>query len=433
MTSAYASRILIITGIFPPDIGGPATYVPQMATALAERGHSITVMTLSDEKARVSLPKAFWSRKFDITEEGRPSRSPPPPLGERDGVRGDYPFEVVRLPRQAFKPWRWLLTMLTIVRLGRRADVLFVNGLALEAVLANVVLRKPLVQKVVGDVVWERATNWGWVHDSFEEFQKRSYGLKIQALKAIRAWCSRQVDRVIVPSHYLAGWVHAWGVRREKITVIYNAIALPSPLTREGQGGGERQAPTTVSLPLSTPINVVTVGRLVPWKQVDGIIQAIAHLDGVGLVIIGDGSERGALENLARSMGLTDRVHFAGQRGHAETLALMAACDLFVLNSTYEGFPHVVLEAMSLGLPVVATAVGGTPELVQDGVNGRLIPPDAPPVLAEVIMKLSISSQERQQLAAGARCTASCFTLPALVSQTEALLQSTAQAGRNGV
>jgi glycosyltransferase involved in cell wall biosynthesis len=455
MTSVSARRILIITGIFPPDIGGPATYVPQMATALAERGHSITVLTLSDEKIPLSSSRAFWSRKFGITEEGRssgspsprearavtpapaaqehPSRSPSPPLGERDGVRGDYPFAVVRLPRQAFKPWRWLLTMLTILHLGRRADVLFVNGLALEAMLANVVLRKPLVQKIVGDVAWERATNWGWVHDSFEEFQKQSYGLQLQALKAIRAWCSRQADRVIVPSHYLAGWVQAWGVRSDKIAVIYNAIALPSPSTGEGQGGGERQAPTTVSLPISTPVNVVTVGRLVPLKQVDKIIQAIAHLDGVGLVIIGDGAERGALENLARSLGLTERVHFAGQRGHAETLALMAACDLFVLNSTHEGFPHVVLEAMSVGLPVVATAVGGTPELVQDGVNGRLISPDARAMLAEMLLKLTASPQERQQWAAGARCTASCFTLPALVSQTEALLQSTAQAGRNGV
>ena len=70
---------------------------------------------------------------------------------------------------------------------------------------------------------------------------------------------------------------------------------------------------------------------------------------------------------------LSDRVYFAGQRNKEETFALMAACDLFVLNSSYEGFPHVVLEAMCAGLPVVATEVGGTPELVRDGENGLLI------------------------------------------------------------
>src|SRR5688572_8809030 len=131
-------RILIATGIFPPDIGGPATYVPQIAAAFAERGHQITVLTLSDHL---------------------------------DGHDDTYPFRVVRLPRRIFKPWRRLHTVVRLVRLGRNADVLFVNGLAAEAVLANFLLRRPMVQKVVGDMAWERATNRGWVMDGFESFQ----------------------------------------------------------------------------------------------------------------------------------------------------------------------------------------------------------------------------------------------------------------------
>jgi glycosyltransferase involved in cell wall biosynthesis len=419
---------MIITGIFPPDIGGPATYVPQMATALAERGHAITVMTLSDGLPPFP-PRAFWARLFCLTGQGRPCWSPSPPLEERAGVRGDYPFELVRLPRQAFKPWRWLLTMLTIVRLGRRADVLFVNGLALEAVLANIVLRKPLVHKIVGDIAWERATNWGWIHDSFEEFQKQRYGLKIQALKAIRAWCSRQADRAIVPSHYLANWVAQWGIPEDNIHVIYNASALPSPSMEEGQGGGESQPPTSVFLPLSTPVNVVTVGRLVPWKQVDKVLKAIAHLDGVGVVVIGDGAERGALEYLARSLGLVERVYFAGARPKAETLGLMAACDLFVLNSTYEGFPHVVLEAMALGLPVVATAVGGTSELVENGRNGRLIPASDRDALQDALPTLTSCPPERQRLAAGARETVERFCHARMVEDTAVLLETTKRRG----
>jgi glycosyltransferase involved in cell wall biosynthesis len=383
-------HILIITGIFPPDIGGPSTYVPQMATALATRGHTVTVMTLSDDGSRCSSPS-----------------------GEGDGVREEYPFQVVRLSRQVFKPWRWLLAMLTIIQLGRRADVLFVNGLYLEAVLANFLLRKPLVQKVVGDLAWERAANWGWVKDHFEEFQKKRYHAKVEALKALKAWWHRQADKIIVPSNYLARWVAQWGVPEEKITVVYNAVG---PI-------GNIQ-PSHLPLATCLKLRVVTVGRLVPWKQVDQIIQAIAQCNGVGLVIVGDGPEQGRLEELVRIWDLADRVYFARRRGKAETLSLMAACDLFVLNSTYEGLPHVVLEAMALGLPVVATAVGGTPEVIQNGENGMLMTPTAPGALSNTLSRLVAFPLERQCLAKGARHTMERFCLAAEVEKTEDVLRN---------
>jgi glycosyltransferase involved in cell wall biosynthesis len=321
-------RILIVTGIFPPDIGGPATYVPQIAEGLAQRGHAVTVVTLSDR------------------------------LDHEDG---GYPFRVIRLPRRAFRPWRMGRTVLVLLRLGRRADVLFVNGLALESVLANFVLRKPLVMKVVGDLAWERATGRGWTADDFETFQRRRYGLRIELLKALRSWWTRRADRVIVPSRYLARGVAGWGVPAEKIVVIYNAV--------EPVDGVE-----PLPVLLRTPVKAVTVGRLVPWKQVNGLLEALTEVPELGLVVVGDGPERPRLERRARELGVSDRVYFAGQRSKKEALGLMAACDLFVLNSAYEGLPHVVLEAMALGLPVVATAAGGTPEVVRDGETGVLVP-----------------------------------------------------------
>jgi glycosyltransferase involved in cell wall biosynthesis len=128
------------------------------------------------------------------------------------------------------------------------------------------------------------------------------------------------------------------------------------------------------------------------------------------------------LERLTQVRGLTDRVYFAGRLRQVETLALMAACDLFVLNSTYEGLPHVVLEAMSLGLPVVATAVGGTPELVQDGKNGRLIAPQDDDALHVVLSELLSTPLERQQLAVGARQSLVLFSVDAMVEATAAVL-----------
>jgi len=372
-------NVLIVTGIFPPDIGGPASYVPTISSELVKRGHKIVVLTLSD--------------RIDHDD-------------------GSYPFQVHRIRRSLFKPVRVLLTIVRILREGRHAQLVYANGLYLEAVIANLFLCKPLVQKIVGDWAWERATNKGWVNDTFEEFQKRRYGLKAEVLRALRSFCARHADTVIVPSQYLSNAATYWGVSASKIVVIYNAVELSSA--------------TPSAIPLSTRFKIVTVGRLVPWKQIDHLIEALPEIEDAGLVVVGDGPERSRLENLARANNLNDRVHFAGQRTKEETFGLMASCDLFVLNSTYEGFPHVVLEAMCAGLPVVATMVGGTPELVHDGENGLLISPNANGALSSTLRRLLTCSEERQRLAAGGRETTHRFRCSAMIEATEAALRACA-------
>jgi len=372
-------NVLVVTGIFPPDVGGPASYVPTMSSELMKRGNKVTVVTLSDTL---------------------------------DHSDSSYEFAVYRIRRGHFKPIGFLITLMRVFREGRTAQVLYANGLYLEVVVANFFLRKPLVQKIVGDWAWERATNKGWVKDTFEEFQKRRYGFKVEFLKKLRSFCARQADTVIVPSQYLSNAATYWGVSANKIVVIYNAVELSSA--------------TASAIPLSTRFKIVTVGRLVPWKQIDHLIEALPEIEDAGLVVVGDGPERSRLENLARANNLNDRVHFAGQRTKEETFGLMASCDLFVLNSTYEGFPHVVLEAMCAGLPVVATMVGGTPELVHDGENGLLISPNANGALSSTLRRLLTCSEERQRLVAGGRETTHRFRCSAMIEATEAALRACA-------
>ena len=380
-TSAASSiHILIVTGIFPPDIGGPATYVPVMASELERRGHKVSVITLSENS-------------------------------ETDDAL--YPFRVARIRRSVFKPCRFLLTVAAILREGRGSQVLFVNGLFPESVVANFYLRKPLVQKIVGDWAWERATNKGWVKETFEEFQERAHGLKIRFLKTLRTFCTRRASAVIVPSRYLGRAVAGWGVPERKTVVIYNAVDAVS------------SAPC--SIPLAVRVKVITAGRLVSWKRVDLLIETLSQCPEAGLVIVGDGPERGRLEQLVRSRQLGERVYFAGQRNRQETVSFMAACDLFVLNSTYEGFPHVVLEAMSAGLPVVATAVGGTPELVRDGENGLLIEPLADDSLFRSLQKLVASSDQRRRLATAARQTIQMYQRSEMVKRTELVLSASSR------
>jgi len=380
--NASPMNVLMITGIFPPDIGGPATYVPSMARELVKRGHKVSLVTLSD--------------RLDHDDRS-------------------YNFPLHRIRRGLSKPLRFLFTVLRILREGRSAQVLYVNGLYLEAVIANYLLRKPMVQKIVGDWAWERATNKGWIEDNFEEFQKHKYGVKVELLKTLRTFCVRRADTLIAPSAYLAQVITTWGASESKIFVVYNAVEIPS------------WARTTV--PLATRLNIVTVGRLVPWKQIDRLIEALAQIDGAGLVIVGDGPERSRLEDLARANNLNDRVYFAGQKSREETYGLMAACDIFVLNSSYEGFPHVVLEAMFAGLPVVATAVGGTPELVRDGENGVLIAPSATGTLANILLKLLSSSEERLRLAQGAWRTTQRFPRSVMFETTENMLRASSVMG----
>jgi glycosyltransferase involved in cell wall biosynthesis len=209
----------------------------------------------------------------------------------------------------------------------------------------------------------------------------------------------------------LANWIVKWGVPTERIAVIYNAAEIPD---------GVEPLP----IPLKTPIKAVTVGRLVPWKQVDGLIEALREIPELGLVVVGDGPERPRLERIAQELGVSGRVYFAGQRSKRETLSLMAACDLFVLNSTYEGLPHTVLEAMALGLPVIATAVGGTPEVVRDGETGLLVPLNGE--LTGTLKRVVNDYHLRQVLSQRARHWV-CQNLSAeqMVKQTETVLLDT--------
>ena len=203
----------------------------------------------------------------------------------------------------------------------------------------------------------------------------------------------------------------------DRISVIYNAVEPPN---------GIRPA----EVPLKTLIRLVTVGRLVPWKRVDQVIEAVAKIDQAGLVIVGDGPERRRLEEHASRFGIADRVFFAGQRSKAETMALTAACDVFVLNSTYEGLPHVLLEAMSLGLSVIATPVGGTPEIVEDRVNGRLMTSLDCDALDEALGEVISSPLSRQSMATGALRSTESFSFKRMVDETECVLSATIFGGR---
>ena len=134
---------------------------------------------------------------------------------------------------------------------------------------------------------------------------------------------------------------------------------------------------------------VISVGRLIRRKAFDRLILSLEHLpEDVGLLIVGDGPLRDELEGVASASNLSGRVRFAGYVSDEDKFRYLAAADLYVLSSYHEGFGLVLQEAMSAGLPIVATSHGGQTDIVEDGVNALLIDSNEPPTIAAAVRTL---------------------------------------------
>jgi L-malate glycosyltransferase len=177
------------------------------------------------------------------------------------------------------------------------------------------------------------------------------------------------------------------GIRPERIEVIYNGIDL-SPVP---QGGDHRTAVRREIQVGDRDLVVIQVARLDYLKDHLTAIRAlecvVRQRADVRLILVGEGPEEGAIRELVAACRLGDHVRFLGLRG--DVARLLAAADLFLLSSISEGIPLTLIEAMAAGLPIVATRVGGVPEVVEDGRTGLLTPGGNPQALAESILRLA--------------------------------------------
>ena len=171
---------------------------------------------------------------------------------------------------------------------------------------------------------------------------------------------------------------------------------------------------------------VVVVSRLAPPKDITTLLKAAALLPEIcKVLIVGDGELRPNAEELIRSMGLERKVYLAGNR--SDIPDILAASDLFVLSSLSEGLPITIIEAMMSALPVVATSVGGVPELIDPGV-GVLVPPKAPEMLARAITSIVSDPEMRNKMGQSGRQRAlERFTQERMVAATEKLYEHVAK------
>jgi len=377
-------RVALITGIFPPDIGGPATFIPALATGLIQEGHSVEVVTYAETRC----PADEW------------------------------PFRVTRIRRDS--PARRGLAVLAIVRAALRADILLVNGLLEATTLANAIARRSCVVKIVGDAAWERGRNLGLTSQEFVSFQQGEHPGVIARWQRRRNRCLRRATAVIVPSEFLRGVVEEWATGRP-VHVIPNGV--DEAFVRAAEAADPDAVNTEEDLP-ERPL--LYAGRLTNWKGCDTLVRVLRQLpEDVGLVIAGDGPERAALGALAQRLGLAERVRFLPPVARAAIAPLMRRASCLVLNSGYEGHPHVVLEAMAAGTPVAAAAECGTPELVRNDVNGLLFEKDNTPQLVRALRRLLDDEPLRQRLVEGGRRTAASYPWAATLERTRALLIET--------
>ena len=371
-------RVLVVSGIWPPDVGGPASHAPQLASFLAGRGHTVeAVVTAVAPPALEAYPVRFVRRSL------------PPGL-------------------------RHLAVARLVASRARRADVVYVTSMIGRAAAGCVVARTPFVIKLVADPAYERARRGGEFDGRLEEFGSYRGGLRVATLRRVRNAAVLRAAHVICPSAYLARLAGTWGVPETRVSVVPN----PAPELGELASREELRARVPVEGAL-----LVFAGRLTQPKALDVALDAVARVDGTHLLVVGDGPERPALEEHAHRLRLNGRVTFAGSRPRTEVLELLRAADAAILTSTWENFPHGVVEALAVGTPVIATAVGGVGEVVTDHENGLLVEPGDAEAFAAALRQFLADEGLARRLRAAAPASVSELAPDRVLTRIEELLE----------
>jgi len=370
-------RVLIVSGIWPPDVGGPASHAPEVAEFLQARGHEVEVLTTA--------------------------ASEPAPR----------PYPVHWVPRRLPAAGRYARGAMLAARAARRAEVVYSTGMIGRTRVGALLGRAPRVVKLTGDPAYERALRYGLTTLPLDAFQ-RLRGARIDALKAVRSLAMSGARLYVCPSESLRRIASGWGlVSADRLRVLPNPVAVPELGDRE-----ELRRRHGFSGP-----TLVAAGRLVPQKALGVALEALRECEGVALVLAGDGPERARLEALAQGLP----VRFLGAQPRETVFELLAAADAVLLSSTWENFPHALVEGLAAGTPVIATEAGGVTEIVEDGVNGLLVPPQDPAVLAGAIRRFLADETLRARLRTAAVGSVARYAPERIYEQLESLLLEAAR------
>ena len=339
-------KALLISGIYRPEIGGPATYLPALAQVLINQKSTVEVVTLKNSSSNPVIEK--------------------------------WPVNYVN--RNQFLLIRFIKTFLLIRRKGKNSDVIFANGLFQETAIALLLMNKRSVAKIVGDPVWERARNKGLTNLNIVEFNRAYLRINQRFQRWLIKWSLNRFTLITCPSLELKSLIENWGVK-SPIKFIANGIVLMEVKKIEKQ------------------FDVISVCRLVTWKNLDKLIFACAKAN-CTLAIVGSGPEELKLKSLANSLGA--KVTFFGQLSEPQVINCLQKSKVFALLSDYEGLSFSLLQAMASELPVIVSNVKGNTDVISDGKDGIVVDLNNEDSIFNAIKSLLSSNEKITTLGKGA-------------------------------
>jgi glycosyltransferase involved in cell wall biosynthesis len=364
------ARICLVTHYFPPHVGGIEKVAWEQSKRLAKMGYEIHVLTSETSRQTGRVPTEKGIKVFHYSTNG---------LAERMGL--PYPIP-------------WLNSYKLFKEVIGKCDLVHAHGhpypSSLIACKVAKKLRKPFI-----------ATQ----HNTFID-----YDSWLNMAESLNDWIVgtivlKNADRVVVVSKKTMEYVLKLGAKKAKTSVIYNGVDADffHPMNKQ-------KCRENLKLPKDKTI-ILTIRRLVYKNGLNTLIEAASLLmpdnPNLLLILVGTGPDKGFIQRRVEELRLSNNVKLTGFTPDRLLPQYYSAADLFVIpSSSGEGLPMVLLEAMACRLPVVSTITGGVTEIIEDAVNGALVPPKQPEALADAISKLLTLKNESQKMGETNRKTA---------------------------
>lgn len=311
-------KILLVTGIFPPDIGGPATFIPNLARYLENKGHEVRILTLADQVNN----------------------------------QVDDEFQITRIRRSLPKPLRMSLAIALIILINKDFKV-FANGMHEEVGISLALRKRPAIAKIVGDPVWERSRNAGTSKLGIVEFNASRQSIRVKAQRRLIAFSLNKFSGITAPSLELCSLIASWKVRKQ-ITYIANGTSVKSDIEKP-----------------PCAYDLICISRLVSWKNIKIHIDIASEI-GKNLAIVGIGPEEEELIAYAKSKHC--EAVFLGEKNRSQIASLLKQSKVFIMMSEYEGLSFSLLEAMSFGLPAIVSDIPSNASVIRNGKEGIVAP-----------------------------------------------------------